>query len=51
MPAKSKAQQRFLFAKKPSIAPEFAVAGKAFKALPEKVKKPKIGFLAQKQKP
>lgn len=41
MPAKSKAQQKILFAKKPEIAEEFAVKGKKYKALPEHVKKKK----------
>ena len=40
MPAKSKAQQAFLFAKKPEIAKEFAVSGAAYKRLPQHVKKP-----------
>jgi len=41
MPATSKAQQKFLFAKLPKIAEEFAVKGAAFKKLPEHVKKKK----------
>ena len=53
MPAVSQAQQRFLFSQKPSIAPEFAVSGKAFQALPQHVQKfssNKTGLLAQKKK-
>jgi ubiquinone/menaquinone biosynthesis C-methylase UbiE len=38
MPFKSKAQQRFLFSKKPQIAKEFAKATTSKKHLPEKVK-------------
>ena len=38
MPFKSKAQQRFLFAKHPKTAKEFAKATPSIKALPEKVK-------------
>jgi hypothetical protein len=47
VPAKSKKQQAFLFAAekrgavKPGTAEEFAVSGKAFQKLPEKVKKKK----------
>jgi hypothetical protein len=41
MPLKSKAQQRFLFAKKPKLAKEFAEKTPNIKALPEKVKKKK----------
>ena len=36
MPFKSKSQQRFLFATKPSIAKEFAKETKNMKKLPEK---------------
>lgn len=43
MPAKSKAEMRFLFANKPEIAKEFAVSGKAYKKLPEHVKKTASG--------
>jgi hypothetical protein len=39
MPFKSKAQARFLFAKKPKIAKEFAEKTKSIKKLPNKVKK------------
>ena len=39
MPFKSKAQQRFMFAKKPELAKEFAAKTKNFKDLPERVKK------------
>jgi len=38
MPFKSKAQQAYLFAKKPAIAKEFAAKTKSFKKLPEHVK-------------
>lgn len=42
MPFKSKAQARFMFAKKPAMAKEFASATKSIKKLPEHVKtKPK----------
>ena len=36
MPFKSKAQQRFLFARHPKIAREFASKTKSFKKLPER---------------
>lgn len=42
MPFKSKAQARYLFAKKPKIAKEFAEKTQNIKALPNKVKKSKI---------
>ena len=38
MPFKSKAEARYLFAKKPEIAKEFASKTKSIKALPEHVK-------------
>lgn len=38
MPLKSKAQMRYLFAKKPEIAKEFADATPNIKKLPEHVK-------------
>lgn len=41
MPFKSKAQARYMFAKEPEIAREFADKTKNIKALPEKVKKNK----------
>ena len=41
MPFKSKAQRRFLFAKHPKIAKEFAAKTPKGKKLPEKVKKKK----------
>ena len=41
MPAKSKAELRFLFAKKPKIALEMARATPNIKKLPEHVKKSK----------
>jgi hypothetical protein len=37
MPFTSKAQARFLFAKHPAVAKEFAAKTKSIKALPEKV--------------
>ena len=37
-PFKSKAQAKYLFAKKPAIAKEFASKTKSIKALPNKVK-------------
>lgn len=46
MPFKSKSQQRFLFAKKPSIAKEFASKTSNFKSLPEKVKKERSSQVA-----
>ncbi len=39
MPFKSKAQRKFLFAKKPKIAKEFASKTPKGKKLPNKVKK------------
>jgi len=41
MPFKSKSQARFLFAKKPDVAREFASKTKNYKALPEHKSKPK----------
>lgn len=41
MPFKSVKQRKFLFAKKPKIAKEFAAATPKGKKLPEKVKKKK----------
>lgn len=41
MPFKSKAQARFMFAKKPKLAKEFADETKSIKKLPNKVKKTK----------
>jgi hypothetical protein len=41
MPFKSKAQARYLFAKEPEVAREFADKTKSIKRLPEKVKKKK----------
>lgn len=43
MPFTSKAQQRFLFAKEPEVAKEFAkdMSKEDFKSLPEKKKKKK----------
>jgi hypothetical protein len=38
MPFKSKAQQRYMFARRPKLAKEFATETKSFKKLPEKVK-------------
>ena len=40
MPFKSKAQAKFMFAKKPALAKEFASKTKSIKALPEHKKKP-----------
>lgn len=39
MPFKSKAQARYMFAKHPAIAKEFAAKTKSIKALPERKKK------------
>ena len=39
MPFKSKAQQKYMFAKHPTIAKEFADATPSIKRLPEHVKK------------
>jgi hypothetical protein len=39
MPFKSKAQARFMFAKKPRMAKEFAAKTSDIKALPQHVKK------------
>lgn len=43
MPFKSKAQQKYLFAKEPAVAKKFAeeTPKKAYKKLPKKVKKGK----------
>lgn len=41
MPFKSKAQQRYLFAKNPEVAKEFAEHTKSFKKLPEHAKRKK----------
>jgi hypothetical protein len=41
MPFKSKAQAKFMFAKKPKLAKEFADATPSIKKLPEHVKKKK----------
>jgi len=41
MPFKSKAQQKYMFAKKPELAKEFAEATPNIKKLPEHVKKKK----------
>lgn len=43
MPFKSKAQQKFLYAKKPEIAKEFAEHTTNYKKLPEHVKPKKKG--------
>lgn len=52
MPFKSKAQQAYLFAKKPEIAAEFAekTPKSAYKSLPEHVSKDKTGFKALNKK-
>ena len=39
MPFKSRQQAKFMFAKKPALAKEFAAATPSIKALPKKVKK------------
>ena len=39
MPFKSKAQAKYMFAKKPELAKEFAAATPSIKKLPEHVKK------------
>ena len=41
MPFKSKAQQRYLFAKEPGVAKEFAAKTPSMKKLPERKKKKK----------
>lgn len=41
MPFKSKAQARYLFAKEPGVAEEFASKTRSIKALPQHVKKKK----------
>ncbi len=41
MPFKSKAQARWMFAKKPEMAKEFAAATDSIKRLPQHVKKKK----------
>ena len=41
MPFKSKAQAKFMFAKKPKLAKEFAAATPSIKKLPNRVKKGK----------
>ena len=38
MPFKSKAQQRYLFAKEPAVAKKFAAETKSYARLPEAVK-------------
>lgn len=43
MPFKSKAQAKFMFAKKPKLAKEFASATKSIKALPEHVRRKSVG--------
>ena len=47
MPFKSKAQQRYLYAREPKVAERFAkeTPASAYKNLPERVKKKKKGFL------
>jgi hypothetical protein len=41
MPFKSKAQAKYMFAKHPKIAAEFASKTKSIKALPNRIKKKK----------
>ena len=48
MPFKSKAQQKYLFSRKPEIAKEFASKTKDYKSLPKKVKKKK-GYLKSRE--
>ena len=48
MPFKSVAQMHYLFAKKPSIAKEFASKTTDFKSLPEHVKKKAIHDASKK---
>lgn len=43
MPFRSKAQQRFLFARHPEVAREFAEKTKSFASLPERIKNRKTG--------
>lgn len=52
MPFKSKAQQRYLFAKEPDVAEEFAdhTPKSAYKKLPEHVAKDKNGLKAYTKK-
>lgn len=50
MPYRSRAQQRFMHAVHPELAPEFDAATKDFKDLPEKVKKPKAKKRISKKK-
>lgn len=52
MPFKSKAQQRYLFAKEPDVAEEFAdhTPKSAYKKLPEHVSKDKNGLKAYTKK-
>jgi hypothetical protein len=52
MPFKSKAQQRYLFAKEPDVAEEFAESTPktAYKKLPEHVSKDKNGLKAYTKK-
>ena len=52
MPFKSKAQQRYLFAKEPEVAEEFAekTPKASYKKLPEHVSKDKNGLKAYSKK-
>ena len=50
MPFKSKSQQKFLFAKKPALAQEFASKTKGFKTLPEKASKSTYAGMIKKGK-
>lgn len=52
MPFKSKAQQRYLFSKKPDIAEEFAehTPKSSYKKMPEHVAKDKNGLKALSKK-
>jgi hypothetical protein len=49
MPFKSKSQARKLYATKPALAKEFAKKTKSIKALPEKVKSPKVNKPSKKK--
>jgi hypothetical protein len=48
MPFKSKAQERFMFAKHPKIAKEFAKHTESIKSLPEKVHRTSAKSAAKK---
>lgn len=50
MPFKSQAQRRFLFARKPKVAREFASKTKNIKALPEKVVRGALSKVRKRRK-